>query len=82
MAFSNRLAFALLHGLNDSISPMDVVDMLPSLESFESSVTRSESESTHTKIKLPVVKTEPTYVRTLSERSVRSTLYTRQIRCV
>lgn len=83
VAFSNRLAYGLLHGLDDSISPMDIVEMLQKEDSVESSVTtKSESENTHTKIKLPVVQTEPTCVSTRSERSIGSSSYTKQIRCV
>ena len=79
VSFSNRLAFALLHSLKDSISPIDVLDVLPTVESFESSISKSDSEKTHTQVKLPVMRVEPSCVST---RSAVSTSYTKQIRCV
>jgi len=83
VAFSNRLAFSLLHNLKPAISPMDIIEVPLSVESYESSVTKSDSEIMHTKERLPVIKTKPAdCVSTRSGRSAGSKSYTKQIRCV
>jgi len=83
VAFSNRLAFSLLHNLKPSISPMDIIEVPLSVESYESLVTKSDSEIMHTKERLPVIKTKPSdCVSTRSRRSAGSKSYTKQIRCV